>query len=767
MKKTISLLLAGASMTAAVSAQAQDSASDSGEIVVTAQKREQALSDVPMSVSAATGDQLIKQGVTSAADLGRIVPGFSYVESASSTPIYSLRGVGFNDTTVGARPTVSVYLDEAPLTFSVMSVGAQLDLERVEVLKGPQGTLFGQNATGGAINYIAAKPTTTFKAGFDASYGRFDTADVQGFVSGPITDTLSVRVAGRVLMGGDWQKSYTRDDSLGERYMRQGRIMLDWQPTDRLKVSLNVNGFVDKSDTPASQLIGLVIQSPANVGYVPDLISYPLAPEKARAADWTPGIDYARNNRFYQAIGRIDYDLTDDITLTSLTSYGHYKTDQTSDSDGTALFTWETNIKGKATTFNQEVRLAGLTGGLNWLVGASYARDKTFEDDFVPHPYSTGAYASLPHGITSSTGYRGAQDFKTRAVFGNLDYDLSDMFTLHAGARYTKTKLAYDSCNTGYAESIQSYTNFFNHYRAQIGLAPITTADFQNNCISIDANFYPGSIVGNLNEDNVSWRAGIDFKPSPDHMIYANVSRGYKSGSAPVSPSLLQSQFAPVTQEKLTAYELGFKSSFGRAIQINGAAFYYDYRDKQLKGRIATVPNIFGPLEALVNVPKSSITGGELQVLLRPAPGLTLNAGGTYLKTKIRGDFVNYTVLAQQANFRGEPFPYTPKWQGTADINYEFDISDDLEMFAGANVSYRSGTNASFGNAELLDIDAYALLDLRAGVQTRDGRWTLTAFGNNVTDKYYWTNVAKITDTVRRLPGMPATYGLRFSYRFN
>lgn len=779
MKRTIIFALAGAPVLAAMPAQAQiddqgatlpqgDTLDEVREITVTAQKREQALNDVPMSISVATGDDLVKQGISSPSDLGKIVPGFSYVESASSTPIYSLRGVGFNDTTVGARPTVSVYVDEAPLTFSVMSAGAQLDLERVEVLKGPQGTLFGQNATGGAINYVAAKPSDSFKAGFDVSYGRFHTADMQGFVSGPLSDTLSIRIAARGVLGGDWQKSYTRDDSIGQRSMYQGRVMLDWRPTDRLKIGINLNGFVDRSDTVAPQLVGLVIQTPAQVGRIPLLTSYPLAPENSRAADWTPGIDYGKNNRFYQAVGRIDYDLTDSLIFTSLTSYGKYKSHQISDSDGTALQTWQTEIFGRASTFNQELRFAGETDGLNWIVGASYARDKTFENDFVPHPYSTGAFATLPFGVTADTGYRGEQDFETVALFGNADYDVSDLVTLHAGVRYTKTDLSYRTCSTAYGEALPSFVAFNNFFRAQSGLPPITAADFPGNCYSFDANFQPGEIVGDLNQKNMSWRFGVDLKPARGQLIYANVSRGFKAGSAPVAPSLLISAFQPVTQEKLTAYEVGFKSQIvPRLLEANGAIFYYDYRDKQLKGRVRTEPNLFGALEALVNIPKSSIKGAELQLILRPALGLSVNAGASYIDSKVRGSFVNFTVLGVETEFRGGAFPYTPKWQVSADVDYTFDISQDLEMFVGSNVSHRSKTNASFGNAALLNIDAYTLLDLRGGVQSRDGRWTFTLFGQNITNEYYWTNVAKITDAVRRIPGMPATYGARFSYRFN
>src|SRR5688572_4974461 len=219
------------------------------ELIVTAQKREESINDVPMSVTAASGETLTELGVTDTSQLVKIVPGFNYTPSYYGTPVFSIRGVGFLDTSLAASPTVSVYVDEAPLPYSIMTLGATLDLERVEVLKGPQGTLFGMNATGGAINYVAGKPTETLQAGFTGSYGRFNTVDLQGFVSGPITETLSGRLAVRMLRSGDWQRSYTRNDSVGEQDLINGRASLLWQPADRFRALLTLSAWQDRGET--------------------------------------------------------------------------------------------------------------------------------------------------------------------------------------------------------------------------------------------------------------------------------------------------------------------------------------------------------------------------------------------------------------------------------------------------------------------------------------------------------------------------------------
>ena len=166
-----------------------------GELVVTAEKREENIQNVGMSVQAASGDRLLKLGINSTEDLTKIVPGFEVTPNYYGTIVYTIRGVGFQDTSLAGSPTVTVYQDQMPLPFSILTAGATLDLQRVEVLKGPQGTLFGNNATAGAINYIANKPTDTFETGGDVTSATSQTANVQGFVSGPITQGLDARLA--------------------------------------------------------------------------------------------------------------------------------------------------------------------------------------------------------------------------------------------------------------------------------------------------------------------------------------------------------------------------------------------------------------------------------------------------------------------------------------------------------------------------------------------------------------------------------------------
>ncbi|WP_037491482.1 TonB-dependent receptor [Sphingobium indicum] len=736
------------------------------DIIVTATKRSENLSQVPMSITAVSGETLQQKGITNVQDLTKITPGLTYVDSGTGVPVFSLRGVGFYDTSVGARPTVSVYLDEAPLPFSIMSAGAAFDLERVEVLKGPQGTLFGQNATGGAINYVAAKPTSTPKAGVDLSYGRFKDYTVGGFLSGPLTSNLNARIAFRTEQSGDWQKSYTRvGDTLGQKNFLQGRAILEWKPTSDLTLTLDANGFVDKSDTLAARYTQLFVSVPSALPIVPLITTYPTAPGSSRFADWDPNVDYAKDNRFIQTTLRANWDVTDDISLVSLTSYSHMNVHQVADQDGTALQNAISDTNAKISSVSQEVRLSGHEAALRWMIGANYARDNVTENDIFQTNYSSSGQ-SLPTGPFGGGVLYGVQKFDTKAAFGNLDLDLGRKLTLHGGVRYTQADLAYQGCAKDIdGTEAASFGTLVNIIRGSIGLSPVAFAP--QGCLSVNANLEPGLVVGQLNQHNVSWRAGLDWNPADRLLFYFNVSRGYKGGSASPIPALRQEQYQPITQESVLAYELGFKASIIRGtLDANGALFYYDYTNKQLKGRIITDPNVFGPLETLVNVPKSRIQGAEFQINAYPIPGLSVSVGGTYINSKVTSDFENYTLVQSITNFKGQRFPYTPMYQAILDMDYRWAVGRSLTAFVGGNLSYRSKTTAGFGTESILQVKGYPLLDLQAGIEGPGKRWRVTLYGHNVTNQYYWTNVTKQNDFAVQLPGMPVTYGIQLSSRF-
>lgn len=733
------------------------------DIVVTAQKRGQMLSDVPISVTAQTGKQLVDKGVYDVQDLVKITPGLSFVDSGRGVPVFSLRGVGFFDQAVGGRPTVSVYLDEAPLPFSIQAKGASFDLARAEVLKGPQGTLFGQSSTGGAINYIAEKPTKEFRAGLTASYGRFNMADLQGFLSGPLSDTLNARIAMRTQFSDDWQRSYTRNDTLGSRNFTQGRFLLDWSPADSVKFELNVNGFVDKSDMQAPQFIG----PRRNSSRIPLIVRYPLSPAKARTADWDPGVDFRADNKFHQFILRGSFEPSPDVTITSLSTYSKLKVYQLSDGDGTAVTNYTSQVFGQTESFSQELRASGDIGPLTYLVGGSYSRDRTYEQADVIIPYSTTA---LDPSYPAPLDYLASlvrQKFRTYAAFADGTFHVADRVRLTAGIRYNKQDLDYNGCLRAITQnSAQAYTAVVNRFRATSGLAPIAALT-PGQCISLDKNVLPSLATGTFKEDNVSWRAVVDFKPTPQTLLYASVSKGFKGGSSPATTASSTLQLQPVKQESVLAYEAGVKSSvLDHSVDLSAAAFYYDYKDKQLLGRNVFNPDIFGAISALVNIPKSRIYGTEAQVTVRPVKGMMVSAAATYLDTRVQGDFVNYDIIGTRVNLRDESFPYTPKWQLVFEGENRFPVSKSLNGVFGWNANYRMSTTSGFGRDPRLKIDSYWLLDVRAGIEDADRHWSAQIYGRNILNEYYWSNVSVATDAIRRFAGMPATYGVQVNYNF-
>ncbi|MDB5715467.1 MAG: Outer rane receptor protein mostly Fe transport [Sphingomonadales bacterium] len=759
-------------------AAAQDQVDNStvSEIVVTANKRVQKLSDVGLAVAVVGGDALRNQKISSLADIAQTVPGLSYTPSANSTPVYTLRGVGFYETSLGAYPTVPIYIDESPLSFPATAAHSAFDLERVEVLKGPQGTLFGQNATGGAINYIAAKPTQDFKAGLDLSYGRFNEVDAEGFVSGPLSSTLRARVSGRYERADGWQTSNTRPgDTNGKKSLISGRLLLDFQPVEAVRFQLNVNGWHEGGETQSPQYVAT---NPQQVALSPKVASAQYSPQTPRAADWTPGLPY-RNNDMFQAALRTDIDVTDTITLTSLSSYVHYKQNQREEGDGLPAVSLDLVVdRGTINSFAQELRLAnGDHSNFRWVTGANFERSKVNQENQASCPDSSTAPLFFP---VCEPNYFAKQKMTNYAFFGNVEYDLLPKITFKAGVRYTQSKRDADLC-TRDINSTPDVGNFFYDVLLGGALGPYPRGSCyvindQPTTINGVAPFTPGEYAATLKEHNVSWRAGLDWKPQPGLLLYGNIAKGYKAGSFPAVSATVFTAFLPVKQESVISYEAGLKAAlFHRAVNFSAAAYYYDYSDKQIRSKRLAAP--FGILDVLQNIPKSDVKGFELELSGSPVSGLTTSAAFNYTDAKIK-TFTGINAAGVVASFDGTRVPFTPKYQASFTADYKTALTSSIDGFVGGTASYRSSTVAIIGGdfptptitasavGNPFIINGYTLVDLRAGVAAPDNRWRVSVYGKNVFNKYYWSNVVAAFDTIGRYAGMPGTYGISFSYRY-
>jgi outer membrane receptor protein involved in Fe transport len=820
----MAMISAGAAQAQSQPQAATDNAG-SGDIVVTANKREQSVNSVGLTIQAAKAEELTNRGISGPADLGKLVAGFTFTQSLYSTPVYTLRGIGLYDATFGAAPSVSVYTDQIPRNVPVMSDALDLDIERVEVLKGPQGTLFGQSATGGAVNYIVGKPTRDFHAGFDASYERFDRAELAGFVSGPLGENVQARLAVKGVTGGAWQNSVSRpNDENGTARKLSGRLTLAIQPAEGIKIELMATGVRDRSDPLAPQFAGTnfniygtqqqltasgnpygfvdaaryaQITDPNSAGFdgtfvgrqttvvarlngsnaaraagAQFILGTPIG-TNSRDAEWTAGLLGKSDNSYYQFSGRADIDLAPGITLTSITSVAQQKLDYAQDLDATPAEVIDVPLFGKVNTFNQELRVAGNSPTLHWIVGATYDNVRTSQNNyFLLRDYSANADL-IEGGLNNFTSRQ-----RSYGAYANVEAEVIPRLTVLGGIRYTKNKLNASYCyNT--PEGFDQGTAFFF---GQFLNSDATTIN-PGECFPTTGDLLLGTAVSTRDpvqtsqeEDNVSFRVGANYKFDQGTLLYFTVSQGYKAGIFSAIGASRTLQYTPAVQEKVVAYEAGFKAPLlDRKVQLNGAAFYYDYKNKQVRGRIQDP--VFGLLEKMLNVPKSYIFGIEGELVLRPVEGLTLSGSATYLKTKVSGNYSQtgdgnliFNAAGFTGNFYGSQLPYTPKYSANADVQYEFPVSGSLKAFVGGSLTYQSSQNTTFNNAALpaddFEIPGYTLIDARAGVGSADDRWRASIYGRNLTNKVYTTAISTFLDTLIRYRGKPSVYGVSLSYKY-
>lgn len=776
-----------------------DQAADSTRlqaVVVTAQKRNEAANSIPMAISSFRGEELQATGVYDTRDLGKLVPGFTAADSGFDTPTYTLRGVGFADSSFATTSTVGIYNDEVSLAYPIMSKGPDLDLRRVEVLQGPQGTLYGRNATGGTVNFIANKPGGALASGADVSYGSFGRVDAQGYVSGPLGDSFKARLAALSTTSEEgWQISSTRpDDRLGKLNKQAARGILDWQARDDLLLRLTLSGWTDKSQPQAPYAVArqaqfkLPLPAPFtsllqtltginvnNLFLDPSVKNYPLIPgnRNPQTADWNPHpeYEYGLHDNFWMASLRPSWDITDTVNLTGLFSTQQMRADGSSlPQGGMNLEDIDQVLRAYIRTYQGELRLSGKFGQRgDWLIGVNGNYDKHHEMD-----EGLGSENSLNVLVFGDTApldkplffQKGAAKSDTQVQAGSAFADgtlqLLDPLKLTLGVRYTREKQDYSGCTFVLADndSIIPFPFFTaaSFFKGGHSVVP------QGQCGSLDAHANAGLFVDNLAEHNLSWRSVLSWSPARDSLLYASYSRGYKAGSFPTVFSVDQQSLAPVVQERLDAYEIGAKfASPGQTVQSNFSAFYYDYRNKQLLTYFKDP--IFGALQYLQNVPKSLDEGVQLSTTVVPLNRLFLTASGSYIRTKV----IEYQGKDDQGNdfnFAGQPFNYTPRLQASLMANYTFGLNRDLNLSPGAGFTYTGGTNATLEHDPLFALEAHRVYDVRLALSPPDRQWSLSAYGRNLGNEFYRTSVIKLGDTVFAYAGMTRVYGMTFTCDF-
>ena len=528
-------------------------------------------------------------------------------------------------------------------------------------------------------------------------------------------------------------------------------------------MEVNLNGYVDASDPLAPSLVKV---APTNPALVAPGFTSSIPASGPRDADWPAG--YPRqNNTFRQGSVRADVKLTDEIKLTSITSYQHAGVDQHLPFSGTPLPYQSIFSHGFTTSYNEELRLAGQHDRLNWLGGVSYEHvssdenlnyDQTIVSNRQPIP-SISAY----NDVNTDLRQRG----DTYAVFGNADYRLTDRLTVRGGVRYTTALMKGRGCSSDPIPG-DGLAPLFEALQSAVKGSFIPIADGQ--CASLDANFNPAAANLRLNQDNVSWRVGADYKLDGGALLYATISRGYKGGIFPNVAASRTSQYDPAVQEKLDAYEVGIKAPlFERRLQLNASAFFYDYTNKQIRGTI--LDPVFGKLETEINVPKSRIVGLEAEAVARPIRGLTASLVSTYLDSDVTDPFTTYNSDGVLLNAKGSDLPFTPKVQIVSDAEYAWDVGHGLHAFVGGDVTYHSADNSSLRTklvpADLFRINPYEITDFRVGVQSPNGRWRASFFVRNAFDTLHWDTVFRTIDDYFRYQERPRQFGASLRYLFD
>jgi len=744
------------------------------EVVVTAYKRSQSSQDIGMAISATSGDSLKDMGVNNPEDLSMVTPGLTFADSGTGSPVYSLRGVGFYDSSAQAASTVGVYLDEMAVPYPVMTKGAMFDVERVEVLKGPQGTLYGLNTTGGAVKYIANKPSEEFEAGLTLGYGNYSTADVEATVGGNVIDSLDARLALKTTQSSEgWQESITRSDEHGEVDRSAARLQLNWRASRDLEVLTTLSWWEDRSDTQIPTGFDWEFQRPSNTAVVDAKQStVTLASgENTEDADWDPSYDYASDEQYTSATTTINWQLTDSLQLVSVTSYQEFDRLSLYSEQAGPVAMSDRLVASNIREISQELRLSGNTDNVEWIAGMFYYSDSVADNIYYMTPFASNtvlAYAVPEHPLNLySMQVRSSVEGTAKAAFAHAEWQWSDALKATMGLRYTDDEKVFSGC-----------TLDNNEHLLNPDLMPLNNASTWINtlfyggasvvqpgqCATLTETGLPGDHSETLSEDNISGRLGLDWVPNEQWLVYGNISRGFKAGGFPTLSALWSSQMESVSAEEVLAYELGFKSDLLQgAAQLNGSVYYYDYENKQLQGNVVSP---FGILRALRNVPESTVKGAELEAKWLPFEGFYLNVSASYVDTEVK-KYTDVNEVGEMTDFAGSTFPYNPKYQLMILGEYSWSFSKSMDAFVGADINYTDDTFGAFEETdERFAIDSYALLNARAGVEAVDGNWRLMFWAKNLTDEFYVNNVYKAGDQVIRFSGKPRTYGISLSVNF-
>jgi iron complex outermembrane recepter protein len=697
---------------ASTPAAAEDDASDSGDIVVTALKRSESLQEVPASISALSGEMLAQQGLSDLRDIAKVIPNLNWGEHFGTTLI-TIRGAGSNVDSGATEPTVALYVNGIYLPRSDMATFRAVDLERVEVLRGPQGTLYGRNAAGGAVNFISQAPSEDFTGKIEASTGSRSAWGVNGYLSGAIAPGFKVRVSG----GREKQDGYVKVLNTGQRLngvdTTYGRFAVEFEPSTTVTDSASIRYEHNTAAVAYQQPLGTMIFGPE-----PSPV-YTSTPNRILA-----DAPYGGKRSTFIASNTLSWQASDNLTIKSLTGYIDHSSHAAVDDDGSLVsVNYTDDFKRTSKSFSQEFNLVGNTGKLDWILGLFYFHEKYFGN--LPVILGAGGVPpGVPVGATINLGQ--TAKISNVAAFADVTYHLSDSFSLNAGLRYNHEDNKYSE--------IWSF----------VPLAGPFTTNFSKKA----SKLLP--------------KVALNFDLSPDVHSYIQWSKGYKSGGVnlPGGDGSVLPLYKP---ENISAFEAGIKSQLlDRTLTLNVAAWYYKYTDLQITQDIP-------PSTTVVRNANARLYGLEAELRWSPIRNFDIHVAPT-IQHAVFDKFVTFDPLIQtNVDLDGSQLPRAPDFTINAGIGNTFELGGTLlsTLRLEGNMLYSSSVVLRYENQNANERQkSYSVANFSATIMDASEKTQLTAFLSNAFDTNYKQHVLNFGLGYMGNYAPPRTWGVRLSRKF-
>ena len=724
--------------------QASETAQESGEIIVTARRRAEALQDVPIAVTAYSGAQLEREGAIDITDVGDTTPNVTLETSrgTNTTLTAFIRGVGQQDPVAGFEQGVGIYLDDVYLNRPQGAVLDIYDVERIEVLRGPQGTLYGRNTIGGAIKYVTRRLPDDPEVRVKANVGTYGQADLIVSGSGSLTEGFRLGMSAARLSREGFGKNLTTGDENYNKDIWATRGTIELEPSDAIFVRVSGDYTWDDSNARGGHRL------------IPGLQSG--APVLDDEFDTRGGlVDPKQKVRGGGIAGHLTWDIADGYTFRSISAWRRSKSNTPIDFDALPTIDVDVPAKYEDSQFSQEVQLEIDRGPLAGIIGA-YFLDANAANIFDVRLYSTPPLGPL--GLTAATA--GDVDTKTWAIFGDFTYDISDQWSVSVGGRYTEDKRHAEVLRQTYLGGGQP--GIGGDAGFGVGTPIATTSRFE----------------GKRKDDAFTPRASISFKPNDNHNIYLSYSRGFKGGGfdprgqssnapgdTPTTPPTEEQifDFMAFDPETVNSYELGWKGAlFDRRVNMAVALFRANYKDVQVPGSapcttVVTIGGVPTPISSFcgitTNAGKARFQGVEVEASWAVAEDLAtagdrLNLSGSlgFLDAKYR-EFLTLINLSEDltpipaqtvdmADFRD--IQNTPKWTLSGTVNYDTPLSSGRLNF-NSTLSYRSKSQQFEIASPGIDENGFALLDASIVWRSAGDRWSIGLHGKNLTNTKYIT----------------------------